>query len=94
MEMDETESHRFFKETFRFKCATICSLCQIVSGNDLNTILLTGLSDFNFDELVAPEIFEANGRDYGETVYDHSKCHIFQAHRSNGYLWMVNKILV
>ena len=69
-------------------------MLQIVSGNDLNTILLTGLSDFNFDELVAPEIFEANGRDYGETVYDHSMCHIFQALSSNGYLWMVNKILV
>ena len=49
------------------------SSAQTVSGNDLNTILLTGLNDFGFDEVVAMNMFEENGIDYGRTVYNMSE---------------------
>ena len=52
---------------------TSLSSAQTVSGNDLNTILLTGLNDFGFDEVVALEIFKQNGVDYGRTIYNTSK---------------------
>ena len=40
---------------------------QDVSDNDLLTVLWTGIQDMGYmDELVAPEIFRANGEEYKE----------------------------